>query len=67
MTNYQEFIAQTMMNYARLNETIKQQASQMELLRNKNNELEMMVGFLKDRLVECDPAMKSKLEFLNFQ
>lgn len=66
MTNYHEFIAQTMMNYASLNETIRRQASQMEILKTKNNELEMMVGFLKDRLIECDPSMKAKLEFLNF-
>ena len=55
-----------MMNYASLKDTIRKQASQMEILRTKNNELEMMVGFLKDRLIEYDPSMKTQLEFLNF-
>lgn len=66
MTNYQEFIAQAMMHNANLKETVRRQASQMEILRNKNNELEMMVGYLKDRLIEYDPSMKSQLEFLSF-
>jgi len=67
MTNYNDFIRQTMMNYASLENTIRKQAYQMEILKTKNNELEMMVGFLRDRLVECDPSMKAKLEFLSFR
>lgn len=54
------------MHNANLKETVRRQASQMEILRNKNNELEMMVGYLKDRLIEYDPSMKSQLEFLSF-
>lgn len=55
-----------MMKNANLTETVKRQATQMEILRNKNNELEMMVGYLKDRLLECDPSMKAQLEFLSY-
>ena len=62
---YEEFITQAALNYYNLNNTIRRQASQIEVMKAMNQELEMLVGFLKDKVIEYDPAMKSQLEFLN--
>ena len=63
---YEEFIAQATMNNCNLNNTIRRQASQIEIMKAKNHELEMLVGFLKKKVIDYDPSMKAQLEFLNY-
>ena len=65
MIEYNEFITRTVIDYVNLNNIIKNQECQIEVMKTKNNELQMLVGFLKDKLIEFDPSMKSQLEALN--
>ena len=65
MIEYNEFITRTVIDYVNLNNIIKKQECQIEVMKTKNNELQMLVGFLKDKLIEFDPSMKSQLEALN--
>lgn len=62
---YEEFITQAALHLNNLNNTIRRQAGQIEVMKAKNQELEMLVGFLKDKVIEYDPSMKAQLEFLN--
>ena len=65
MNNKHEFITRTVIDYVNLNNIIKKQECQIEVMKTKNNELQMLVGFLKDKLIEFDPSMKSQFEALN--
>ena len=65
MIEYNEFITRTVIDYVKLNNIIKKQECQIEVMKTKNNELQMLVGFLKDKLIEFDPSMKSQFEALN--
>ena len=65
MFEYNEFITRTVIDYVNLNNIIKKQECQIEVMKTKNNELQMLVGFLKDKLIEFDPSMKSQFEALN--
>ena len=60
MIEYNEFITRTVIDYVNLNNIIKKQECQIEVMKTKNNELQMLVGFLKDKLIEFDPSMKSQ-------
>ena len=65
MIEYNEFITRTVIDYVNRNNIIKKQECQIEVMKTKNNELQMLVGFLKDKLIEFDPSMKSQFEALN--
>ena len=65
MIEYNEFITRTVIDYVNLNNIIKKQECQIEVMKTKNNELQMLVGFLKDKLIEFDPSMQSQFEALN--
>lgn len=65
MIEYNEFITRTVIDYVNLNNIIKKQECQIEVMKTKNNELQMLVGFLKDKLIKFDPSMKSQFEALN--
>ena len=65
MIEYNEFITRTVIEYVNLNNIIKKQYFQIEVMKTKNNELQMLVDFLKDKLIEVDPSMKSQVEALN--
>ena len=65
MIEYNEFITRTVIDYVNLNNIIKKQECQIEVMKTKNNELQMLVGFLKDKLIEFYPSMKSQFEALN--
>ena len=65
MIEYNEFITRTVIDYVNLNNIIKKQECQLEVMKTKNNALQKLVGFLKDKLIEFDPSMKSQFEALN--
>ena len=65
MIEYNEFITRTVIDYVTLNNIIKKQECQIEVMKTKNNELQTMVGFLQDKLIEFDPSMKRQFEALN--
>lgn len=62
---YEDFVAQATLSFYNLNNTIRRQAGQIEVMKAKNRELEMLVILLKDKIIEYDPEMKAQLEFLN--
>lgn len=59
-----EFVNQAIL-YVSLNDTVRRQASQIELMKTKNEELTMLVGYLKDIIVDLDPSMGNQLDALN--
>lgn len=59
-----EFVNQALL-YATLNEMVRRQACQIEIMKTKNEELTMLVGYLKDMIIDLDPAMGTQLEALN--
>lgn len=59
-----EFVNQAIL-FVSLNDTVRRQASQIELMKTKNEELTMLVGYLKDIIVDLDPSMGNQLDALN--
>jgi len=59
-----EFVNQALL-YATLNDMVRKQACQIEIMKTKNEELTMLVGYLKDMIVDMDPSMSKQLEALN--
>lgn len=65
MSEYKDFVTRTVIDYVNFSRIIKKQESQIEVMKTKNHELEMLVGFLKDKILEYDPGMKSQFEALH--
>lgn len=64
MNDYQEFVTRTVIDYVNLSNVIKKQECQLEIMKSKNKELQMLVSFLKDKIIEYDPSMKSQFDAL---
>jgi|GEM_PF-4969595 hypothetical protein len=62
MNEYQEFITRAVLDNVNLGNIIKRQKRQLEIAENRNHELEMLVGFLKDKIIEYDPSMRQEFE-----
>lgn len=58
-----EFVNQALL-YATLNDMVRKQACQIEIMKTKNEELTMLVGYLKDMIVDLDPSMGTQLKAL---
>ena len=65
MIEYNEFITRTVIDYINLNNIIKKQKCQIEVMKTKNKELQMLICFLKNKLIEYDPSLESQFEALN--
>ena len=65
MSEYKDFVTRTVIDYVNFSRIIKKQESQIEVMKTKNHELEMLVGFLKDKILEYDPGMQSQFEALH--
>ena len=59
-----EYVNQALL-YASLNDIGRKQACQIEVMKTKNEELPMLVGYLKDIIVDLDPSMKQQFEALS--
>lgn len=59
-----DYIKQALL-YPSLNDIVKRQACQIEIMKTKNQELTRLVGYLKDIIIELDPGMSQQLELLN--
>ena len=64
MNEYQKFVNRTVLDFVNLSNIIKRQECQLEVMKTKNHELEMLVGFLKDKIIEFDPSMKQEFDAL---
>ena len=64
MNENKDFVIKTVIDYVNLSNIIKKQAAQLEIMKSKNNELQMLVGFLKNKIIEYEPSMKSQLDAL---
>lgn len=64
MKQDKDFITRVAIDYINLGNVIKRQEKQIEIMKSKNEQLEKLVAFLKDRLVEYDPAMKAQFDAL---
>lgn len=64
MNENKDFVIRTVIDYVNLSNIIKKQAAQLEIMKSKNNELQMLVGFLKNKIIEYEPSMKSQFDAL---
>ena len=64
MNENKDFVIKTVIDYVNLSNIIKKQAAQLEIMKSKNNELQMLVGFLKNKIIEYEPSMKSQFDAL---
>lgn len=64
MKENKDFVIRTVIDYANLSNIIKKQATQLEIMKSKNIELQMLVGFLKNKIIEYEPSMKSQFDAL---
>lgn len=64
MNENKDFVIRTVIDFVNLSNIIKKQAAQLEIMKSKNNELQMLVGFLKNKIIEYEPSMKSQFDAL---
>ena len=64
MKENKDFVIRTVIDYVNLSNIIKKQAAQLKIMKSKNNELQMLVGFLKNKIIEYEPSMKSQFDAL---
>ena len=64
MNENKDFVIRTVIDYVNLSNIIKKQATQLEIMKSKNKELQMLVGFLKNKIIEYEPSMKSQFDAL---
>ena len=64
MKENKDFVIRIVIDYVNLSNIIKKQAAQLEIMKSKNNELQMLVGFLKNKIIEYEPSMKSQFDAL---
>ena len=64
MKENKDFVIRIVIDYVNLSNIIKKQATQLEIMKSKNNELQMLVGFLKNKIIEYEPSMKSQFDAL---
>ena len=64
MNENKDFVIRTVIDYVNLSNIIKKQAAQLKIMKSKNNELQMLVGFLKNKIIEYEPSMKSQFDAL---
>lgn len=64
MKENKDFVIRAVIDYVNLSNIIKKQATQLEIMKSKNIELQMLVGFLKNKIIEYEPSMKSQFDAL---
>lgn len=61
MTEYNTFILQMMLRNANLEMKVSALQKKVEELQYKNQELDILVGYLKDSILEYDPSALNSL------
>ena len=64
MESYMEFAGKVICDWIVTENRMRQLERKIRVLQGRNEELEQLVGYLKDRIVEYDPGMKEKFEAL---
>jgi len=64
MNEYQEFVSRTVIDFVNLNNVIKKQACQLEVMKTKNQQLETLVEYLKGKIIELNPDMKQEFDVI---
>ena len=65
MTDYNTFLAKAIINSMMMSERLRRQSGQIRTLKARNDELNILVGYLKEKVLEYDPSMKERFESLN--
>ena len=65
MTDYNSFLAKALIDSMMMSERLRRQSGQIRTLKARNDELNILVGYLKEKVLEYDPSMKERFESLH--